>query len=43
MSVGLARLEGPSTGQALIAAADEAMYRAKRSGGQRVVLATGAA
>ena len=43
VSIGLARLEGRSTAEALVAAADEAMYQAKRSGGQRVVLATGAA
>ena len=39
VSIGLARLEGRSTAEALVAAADEAMYQAKRSGGQRVAVA----
>ena len=43
VSVGLARIAGPSTAAALVAAADEAMYQAKRSGGHRVALAVGAA
>ena len=43
VSVGLARLEAPGSAGALVAAADEAMYQAKRNGGQRVVLAAGAA
>ena len=38
MSVGLARLPGPCSAPELVAAADEAMYEAKRGGGQQVAV-----
>jgi diguanylate cyclase (GGDEF)-like protein len=39
-SIGLAWLAAPRTGEELVAAADDAMYRAKRGGGQDVAVAS---